>query len=123
MAVMFHDIRPDDEAPSSHRRMEGLTAVQVLYADDTISYTTDADAMSRLVAAIEEEGQKFGLKLNRNKYELLSLDSIIPVHFKDKTKLKRKAESRYLGCQLNDKGDTKEKSKAQWPSAWQHGED
>ena len=35
---------------------------EVLYADDTICTTTDTRAMNKLLAAIETEGEKYGLK-------------------------------------------------------------
>ena len=55
----------------------------------------------RLLSAIEEEGEKYGLKLNRGKCEYLSFAGAGPVKFRDGTYVNKKDEVKYLGCLVN----------------------
>ena len=45
----------------------------MLFADDTICISENARALSRLLQEIEKEGDKYGLKLNYDKCELISI--------------------------------------------------
>ena len=58
---------------------------EILYADDTICLTQDTKAMNKLIAAIEVEGNKYGLNLNKAKCELLHFKTFPNVHFKNHT--------------------------------------
>ena len=48
-----------------------------------------------------KEGAKYGLKLNKNKCEVLTTSVNADIKFADGTKVKRKPEVTYLGCQIN----------------------
>jgi hypothetical protein len=43
----------------------------VLYADDTIIFSESAEALEELLAEIEREGEKYGMKLNKKKCEAM----------------------------------------------------
>ena len=73
MTVMFHDIHENDTLKTKKQRVVGTDADEVLYADDTICIAQTMAAMNRLLSAIETEGEKYGLKLNRDKCEYLPL--------------------------------------------------
>ena len=105
MSCLFHDIHKYDRLKLGEQRMEGMEHDEVLYADDTICMTQDEEAMNRILSAIETEGAKYGLKLNRTKCEYLHFGNATPVNFKDGTPVPQKAEVKYLGCNINDKGD------------------
>ena len=66
----------------------------------------DTKAMNRLLAAIEKEGAKYGMKLNKGKCELMHTDGHPNVHFADGQKVPAKEEVKYLGCHLNRHCDT-----------------
>ena len=51
------------------QRVEGLETDEVLYSDDTICIAQAKAAMERMLAAVECEGAKFGLKLNEKKMQ------------------------------------------------------
>ena len=53
--------------------MHGIDFDEILYADDTICISENERAMERLLAAIEEEGAKYGLQLNRTKCAYLKI--------------------------------------------------
>jgi hypothetical protein len=76
-----------------------------MYADDTICISEDTRAMNMLLAGIEEEGARFGLKLNKEKCEVLDTGHVANIHFADGIKVKQKDEVKYLGCHLNKKAD------------------
>ena len=61
--------------------------------------------MNALLAAIEEEGHKHGLKLNRAKCEYLKFGNAGHVRFKNGEQIKMMSEVKYLGCLLNNHGD------------------
>ena len=103
MTVIFEDIHEGDPQNLMQHRIQGTSYDEVLYADDTICISTDTKAMNKLLAAIETEGAKYGMKLNRSKCEVLCNASTAQVVFSDRTPVKRVSEATYLGCQLNDK--------------------
>jgi len=55
--------------------------------------------MNLFLKDIELEGGKYGLKLNKNKCELLTTSLNADIRFADGAKVKRKPEVTYLGCQ------------------------
>ena len=57
--------------------------------------------MNHFLKSIEEEGRKYGLMLNKDKCELLSTSLNADIKFENGTKVKRKPEVTYLGCQIN----------------------
>ena len=57
--------------------------------------------MNLFLKDIENEGTIYGLKLNKGKFELLTTSLNADIKFADGTKVKRKPEVTYLGCQLN----------------------
>ena len=64
-------------------------------------------AMNKFLKHVEEEGAKYGLKLNKKKCELLTnANRTCNVHFADGTPVPRKNEVTYLGCQLNQYSNT-----------------
>ncbi len=67
MSVMFFDIDYDDLARMTAHRPPGATYDAILYADDTICISMNAAALTRYLHAIEEESDKYGLKLNNKK--------------------------------------------------------
>ena len=75
--------------------------------DDTICISTDTRALNKLLAEIETEGVKYGLKLNKGKCEVLANVPQANVHFQDGTPVPRKQEVRYLGCHINSDCDVK----------------
>ena len=106
MSCLFHDIHTGDlQHKLAAQRITGMQDDEILYADDTICVTQDEEAMDALLAAIEKEGARYGLKLNRTKCEYLSFGNTGPVHFQNGTPVPRQKEVKYLGCNLNDRGD------------------
>ena len=105
MTVLFHDIHQGDQLKMKQQRVVGTQADEVLYADDAICIAQNERAMNRLLAAIETEGAKYGMKLNRSKCEVLGFGEFSAIKFQDGTLVKRKEEVKYLGCLLNDRGD------------------
>ena len=107
MTVLFHDIHREDKQKMLRHRIPGINFDEVLYADDTICASTDTAAMNRLLAAIETEGKKYGMKLNKSKCEVMHNANNANVHFQDGTPVPRKDEVKYLGCHLNENCDMK----------------
>ena len=109
MTVMFHDIHNSAEyqAEMAEDRILGAVFDEVLYADDTIIHSTDAKKVGKLLHKIEQEGANYGLKLNKKKCETLNVRGISDVHFLDGSTMNQMNESRYLGCFLNNKTDSR----------------
>jgi hypothetical protein len=112
MTVMFTDIHEGDRQNLIRHRIVGTTYDEVLYADDTICISEDTRAMNKLIASIETEGSKYGLKLNKTKCELVVTGKTTPnVHFQNKDRIKQLEEVKYLGCYINPKNDTQKEIK------------
>ena len=77
----------------------------MLYADDTICVCTDIETMNKLLASIEVQGAKYGMKLNRSKCEVFHNANVAYVHFMGGSTVKKVDEATYLGCQINDTAD------------------
>ena len=105
MSVLFQDIHKNDVLKLNEHRVQGMDTDEILYADDTICVSEDEQALSRLLAAIEGEGDKYGLKLNKNKCEFLHFGKAGQVFFADGTPVPKNHEVKYLGCNMNDKAD------------------
>ena len=61
--------------------------------------------METIVREIEEEGEKYGMKLNKDKSEALQTDNDESIKFSNGECIKAKKEVKYLGCMLNQKAD------------------
>jgi hypothetical protein len=111
MTVIFHDIHKDDKTKTKKHRVGEANLEEILYADDTICISEDAKALTRLLREIEKEGNKYGLRLNKDKCELIRIfrggefSNTDKVFFSSGQEVKPVAEAKYLGCWLNDKGD------------------
>jgi hypothetical protein len=57
--------------------------------------------MNMFLKDVESEGAKYGLALNKTKCELLTTSTNADSTFADGTRVKKKPEVTYLGCQLN----------------------
>jgi hypothetical protein len=101
MTVMFHDIKSRMGDLTLSQRIPGMEFDEVLYADDTICIATEPEVMNRMLKEIEEEGEKYGMKLNKGKCELLHKKGGIKIKLRDGTEVTRKNEVKYLGCELN----------------------
>ena len=109
MTAIFYDIKQDRRLAANLRvdRVIGASFDEVLYADDTIIFSESPTTLGKLLRQIEEEGAKYGLRLNKSKCELLNLNCTQRIRFRDRTLVPLVSEARYLGCVVNDKGDPK----------------
>ena len=95
----------NDALKFKEHRVQGMDTEEILYADDTICASEDKQALSRLLAAFEVEGSKYGFRLNMNKCELLHFGKAGQVFFAGGTPVPNKSELKYIGCNMNDKAD------------------
>ena len=105
MSVMFWDIHDQGVRGLERNRVEGTEFDEVVYADDTICISKSEMAMNGLLAAIEVEGSKYGMRLNKSKCEYLKFGQAGNVKFSNGERVKQMEEVKYLGCLLNSKGD------------------
>ena len=105
MTAMFEDVKEDLILNLIKYRIPGANFDEVMYADDTICISEDTKTMNQFIQKIESIGAEYGLTSNKNKCELLTSEKDPNIHFADKTKITKKDEVKYLGCQLNQKGD------------------
>ena len=105
MTVMFHDIHKKLDGTLIAHRIPGANFDEVMYADDTVCISTDTRSMNLMIAEIEVQGRKYGLKLNKNKCETMSTASNVNVHFQDGSQVKRTNQVTYLGCEINQNSD------------------
>ena len=105
MTVMFADVHRFLGRSTREHRVLGADFDEVLYADDTICISEDARTMNKLIKGIEDEGEKYGMRLNYEKCELFWFGDIGTVRMRDGTRMKPMDEVKYLGCQLNNRAD------------------
>ena len=103
MTAMFYDVHQETDKYLSKNRVPGAEFDEVTYADDTICISTDTTAMNKFIAAIEWEGFRYGLKLNKNKCELITTHKTANIHFSDNTKVPNVKTATYLGCNIGIK--------------------
>ncbi|XP_077256524.1 uncharacterized protein LOC143894254 [Temnothorax americanus] len=77
------------------------------YADDTTLLATTEEEMAELLQRVERYSEKAGLKLNRSKCCLMTVDrqKVLPNRFQTIQDLERKDELTYLGVQISNKGN------------------
>ena len=105
MTCLFNDIHKNDKLKLKEHRVTGMGTDQISYADDTICISEDEDAMNRFVHAIETEGLKYSLKLNKTKCEYIKCGEAKRVKPNDGTNVPLMHEVKYLGCIMIDKAD------------------
>ena len=104
---MFHDIHQEADQQLMEHRVKGAEFDDVVYSDDTICISQGAEAMNTFLAKVEEEGELYGMRLNKGKCELMKygVEARAKVQFRDGSKLKPQNEVKNLGCYLNRKAD------------------
>ena len=105
MTVLFHDVQAEEPSAMLAHRVPNANFDEVVYADDTICISTDTRTMNKRLARIEKHGQRYGLKLNYGKCELITNVTNANVRFADGTMVEKKQEARYLGCYVNQNSD------------------
>jgi hypothetical protein len=111
MSVMYHDVHANHRLLTERQRIIGTHTDEVLYADDTICFAQTTAAINRMLTAIEQEGSKYGMRLNKGEYISIGQPGGT-VRFADGSKVPVKEEVKYLGCLINAYGDpNKELSK------------
>ena len=108
MTTMFEDIHSSIDSVLEKHRSPGADFDEVTYADDTICFSTDTKAINLFIKAIEEEGFRYGLKLNKQKCELITTHQQANIHFKDNTKVPKVRLATYLGCNIGIKTNNRE---------------
>ena len=108
MTVMFYDVHQETDRCLKENRVPGADFDEVTYADDTICISTDTKALNKFLEAIEWEGFRYGLKLNKKKCELITTHPNADVHFKDKSKVLKVRTATYLGCNIGIKSTNRE---------------
>ena len=93
-------------------RVKGANYDEVLYADDTIIISKDTRSINLMLRLIEQEGHRYGMKLNKAKCETVAGHRNHDIHFEDGVKVPAMDEVKYLGCRLNKDCDVTREVKA-----------
>ena len=72
MTTLFHDVHSDENLQKLLKKDEVIGTIfhEILYADDTIIYSRNNETLSKLLAKIQTEGERYGLKLNQKNAKL-----------------------------------------------------
>ena len=103
MIVLFKEVHAQTDHILEKQRVPGATFDEVTYADDTICIATTEKAINEMLKHIEKEGEKYGMKLNKEKCELITTDSTANVHLDNKQQIKKTRKATYLGCEIGIK--------------------
>ena len=105
MTALFHDIHHDPEKLEPSRPPE-TSFDEVLFADDTICVSTSAEGLNGLVHRVDQHSQRYGVAVNKGKCELINFGVTGSIHFNNGKPILKQYQAKYLGCTLNEKGDT-----------------
>ena len=70
MTLNFNDFQKQDLKFDINKLQTAYN--EILYADDTILITENSEDMEKLLQTIEKEGEKYGMKLNQEKCEMVA---------------------------------------------------
>ena len=108
MTTLFHDVHQKLHTELARNRVPGADFDEVTYADDTICISRSIKAMNNFIKTIEEEGIKYGMKLNKTKCELLTNNPSARIVFPNNTPVKKQQSATYLGCEMGLKITSRE---------------
>lgn len=100
MTTMFHDVHGKTDKKLEKQRVPGASFDEVTYADDTICIATCTKTLNVFIKNIEIEGMRYGMKLNKEKCELITTHEQENVHFGNKTQINIVKRATYLGCEM-----------------------
>ena len=97
MSVLFADIHQDHHRALNHGKLDHLSFMEVLHADDTLLVTKNTRTMNRLLHAVESESQYHGLKLNQSKCAAIASTGRHRIKFRDGTPVPHEDQVTCLG--------------------------
>jgi len=104
MTVLFKDLEAEDHNGTWLHRPDNLNATSILYADDTILLCQDTPALNKYLQELEIAAEKYGLRLNKSKCELLVMGApTAQVRFADGSRVPQREIAKYLGIMLSKK--------------------
>lgn len=86
------------------QRLEKGDLTELLYADDTLLLSGCADSLEHFLAAVSQEGSKYGLSLHWGKLQLLKVRADEPLRRPDGSDIQCGAELLYLGSVISQDG-------------------
>ena len=103
MTVLFMDIHTELDHKNSGKSTDICNNLwELLYADDTMFVGSRAWDLNLLIDAIEEESDKYNLKLNYDKCNCLAMYGKADIKFKDGLNMQEAHEVTYLGGKLTN---------------------
>ena len=101
MTVLFMDIHTELDNKIHGKSVEICSNLwDLLYADGTMLIGTRARELNMLIRAIEEESEKYNLRLNYDKLNYLAMYGKADIKFKEGSKMQEAKEVTYLGGKL-----------------------
>ena len=91
LTVMLEDIHEEEGKALKKGRAHGIKFSELLFAEDALLITKDEQTM-QLLMKIEEHSERYGMKLNKGKCEVVEGLASGKIHVKDGTKLRRKSK-------------------------------
>lgn len=104
MTCLLHDADARVTARHGPPQNAAIASRSLLYADDTLLMEVDADTLQSYMEAIEDIGALYGLQLNQDKLEVLSVDHDGILLNRTGEPIKRKPSIVYLGSLLTSDG-------------------
>ena len=114
MTTLFHDVHEETDKLLKNNRVPGAEFDEVTYADDTICISTNTEALHEFVKNIELQGMRYGMKLNKDKCELITSGTVANVHCGDGTSITKVRTATHLGCEIGIKCTSREEINKQF---------
>ena len=85
MTALFHDVEKEKSEEIRKNRIGGTEFDEVFFADYTICISAGIEAMEGDLHIIERIGEQYGMKINKEKCELMMIGMQGSIRFRDGT--------------------------------------
>ena len=105
MTCIDRDIKLETSNNVKNNRIPGTNFDMVYYADDTIIFSKNMQAIEELISLTERISATYGLKLNKDKCVNLNMNTEEQQQIQDHKPILSSTNATYLGNVLNNKAD------------------
>jgi len=103
---------------AARRQIDAGSLNIVLYADDTLLIGSSAQSLQQLLDAIATVGQRFGMELHWDKFQLMEVGGKYELHAPNGSQIQPSSSMCYLGCTMFADGGVKSELNRKLGIAW-----
>ncbi len=105
MTTMMFDVHRECGEKRWSEASKELGDTELIYADDAVLISSTKKPLQTLLQTIEKHAIRYGLKLNRDKCEMITIKGVnTKIKFTDGSEVKHVSSATYLGANIDKKG-------------------